>query len=360
MARSPWLAFPLGLAMALIGFAACSSDPATSSTGTSSAGGAGGEGGAPAVAVTVTSTATGPMPEAGVPCKNHSYTNIPTGTCDLLQQNCGPGQTCREVSSNGAWSTYCATALGLKGEGESCYVDDECLAKLHCAAGRCAPVCCTPGNAPCLGGICNLEVAIDQFGTLYKRTCHYAKSCTLLTKDACAAGFGCHVEDNVQGLATCTPPTSPGSTDLEQCKYLNDCPDMADCTKTNTGVGICHYYCDLGLADPQAQPVGLGGCPKGQSCFFGSVNGATFSLGVPGVGLCGPSGAGSSSASSSSASASSSSASSSSASSSSASSSSASSSSASSSTSASSSSSSASSSSSSSTGSGAPADAGPG
>ncbi len=235
----------------------------------------------------------GAEPDAGpLVCKNHSYSTIKLGPCDLLQQDCPAGQTCKETLANGSWTTQCVFSHGLKSEGEKCSYDEECLEKLSCGAGRCAPVCCQTTNAPCLGGLCDLLIQFDNSGKNNKRVCHYAKACTLMTEDACEVGFRCHVEDTKQGLATCII-ASPGKVidDLGECHFLNECGDMSHCQGASGFVpGKCHYYCYLDQSNPFSPGAGLGGCPAGQTCQSGTLDGKPVDLGIPNIGLCAPGG----------------------------------------------------------------------
>lgn len=296
MASPRWLLIPVLFASAAGGFAACS-DGAQTTAGTASgaSSGMGGTGGAGAGGAPGTTASTGTAsPDAGPPaplvCKNHTYSTIKEGPCDLLQQDCPEGRTCKEFQSlNGSWTTHCVTASGLKGEGEKCAADEECLAKLSCAVGRCAPVCCAATNEPCLGGICNLFIQLDGTNTVNKQVCHYAEACTLLVEDACDKGFSCHVEDNKQGLATCIDSSGSPAPDLGDCHFLNDCSDMEHCLGgSKSKVGKCHFYCYLGQPDPLSPGAALGGCPVGQACTAGPVDKLTFSFGLPEIGLCAP------------------------------------------------------------------------
>ena len=292
MAFPRWLLIPVLVTSSAAAFAACSTGEhpttgtasGTSSSGMGGMGGAGGAGGAPG---TTASTGTGTAsPDAGpLVCKNHSYSTIKDGPCDLLQQDCPEGRTCKEFPSvSGGWTTHCFLATGLKGEGQKCAADAECLAKLTCAAGRCTPVCCAATNAPCLGGLCNLLIQLDNTNMSNKRVCHYAKACALLTEDACDQGFGCHVEDSQQGLATCIiKPNGDPVPDLGACKFLNDCNDMEHCVG-----GRCHFYCYLDQPDPLSPGAALGGCPVGQICQASKVDGVPFNFGIPNIGLCAP------------------------------------------------------------------------
>ena len=152
MASPRWLAIPVLVTASAVVIAACSSVAAptsgttSSSASSSSASGSGGAGGADA---TTTATGAGGSTEDAGPltCKLHTYSTIKSGPCDLLAQDCAEGKTCKESQyANGSWSTQCVAANGLKGEGEACTADEECRARLTCAAGRCAPVCCGATN----------------------------------------------------------------------------------------------------------------------------------------------------------------------------------------------------------------------
>ena len=293
MASHGWLVIPALVSLSAAAFAACSdvtTTTATASTTSSSAtGGAGGAGGAPGVTA---SASTGMVEDAGrLTCKSHTYSTIKLGSgeCDLLAQDCAEGETCKEVpGDNAQWTTHCITAYGLKSEGEVCAVDDECRAKLTCAANRCTPVCCKATNAPCLGGICDFHVQFDNSMKANKQVCHYAKACALLTADACEQGYRCYIEDDKQGLATCAQPSAVDAPDLGSCSYLNDCPDMAHCLNgSQNHPGFCHFYCDLTQVDPASPKAGLGGCPAGQTCKP-TVDGVSFIVALPEIGICAP------------------------------------------------------------------------
>ncbi len=292
MASPRWLALSLLVTGSSTLFAACggvktTTTSTTSGTATSSSG-TGGGGGATAAATTGTGGST---PDAGpLTCKLHTYSTIKSGPCDLLAQDCPEGQTCKELKyGNGSWGTQCVAANGLKGEGATCGADEECRAKLTCAVGRCTPVCCGATNEPCLGGICNLFIQLDDTGKVNKQVCHYAKACDLLTEESCEPGFDCHIEDNKQGLATCVQPSGASSVDLGACHYLNDCPDMEQCLGgTPTVTGKCHFYCYLDQADPTSPAAALGGCPTGQTCHDKKVDAYPFDFGLPNIGLCAP------------------------------------------------------------------------
>jgi hypothetical protein len=272
-----WLGLCFAIAVTAAAFSSCGHSVA-GTTGTGGAvmgtGGIGGSGGA------TSSTSSSGMPEAGpIPCTS-VYSTIPKGTCDLLQQDCPAGETCEPTQVGSGYSTICVGSTGLKTAGETCYSPGDCDAQLFCISGKCTSVCCHGSGEPCDGVLCSLSVT---YGNDFMYVCHYAVMCELLTANACPAGFGCHVEDSSEGLATCVQPSGANSPELGSCKYLNDCGDNQQCFAP-TGTGTCHYYCYLGGSS--AQP-GLGGCPTGEACLA-FYNGASTSEGVSGVGLCYP------------------------------------------------------------------------
>ena len=255
-----------------------------STTSDTGEGGAAGAGGATTTTTstttttTTTTTSTGTGGAAPITCAQ-KYTSIVGGPCDLLQQDCGPGETCRPWSTaNGGWTTKCLVNSGLKSRGATCHGDAECEAHLFCTgtqkvAGQCAPVCCPANDEPCGGGKCNLSVSLGGNDFLYQ--CTYLTACTLLTKDACAAGEDCHLQDAKQGYAACVAPSGANVPEGGACQYINDCGDMQLCAQ-----GLCRYNCYLGAAG-QGVAAGLGGCPVGETCVESQT-------GIDGVGVCNP------------------------------------------------------------------------
>ncbi|HSN99604.1 MAG TPA: hypothetical protein VLS89_15020 [Candidatus Nanopelagicales bacterium] len=266
---STWIALLCAGALA-----ACSSDVAstsettTTTTTTTGPGGGGGAGGAGGGGNT-TSSGGGQGPIA---CSG-SHSTVPEGQCDLLQQDCPPGQTCEPSEFNGNWSTRCRTSNGLKGAGVPCFGATECAAGLFCVdvSGVCSPICCPDNGDPCGGGQCIVE---SGYGPYFTMMCAFDPACDLFQPDACEGGRQCHVTDGVQGLATCVAPSSQPAGEGEACSYLNDCGDMQHCEGN-----LCRYYCLLDAA-PGTAP-GLGGCPGGQAC-------AERDYGIQGVGICQP------------------------------------------------------------------------
>ena len=270
---------------ALAAAAACTSSDTTNATGTSGGTTSTTTGGTTTTSSTSTSPSSGTGGSAPIVCDG-SYTNVPKGECDLLNQDCGPGMTCWPAQVSGAWTTKCQAAPGLKGAGSLCTANSECEAGLFCIGPQdmrqCIPACCRTTDEPCGGGQCNLEVSFDNSTFLYM--CTYAQQCTLLTMDACPAGTECHVEDPQQGLASCSPPSDQQVDEGGPCEFINDCKDMQNCTTETPGdggapAGVCRYYCYVSAGGTGVP--GLGGCPAGQSCL-------AVDLGIPDIGLCRP------------------------------------------------------------------------
>lgn len=269
--RYGWLALFPALGAALTLPSACGSDDSA----------AGGSGGGATTTTTSTDTGTGGATTttaaggggaAPVTCDGKPYSTVPKGDCDLLAQDCPPGEGCVPTGLGTEWTTSCKTSSGLKGPTKPCNSANECQAGLFCVFGQCAPVCCPDSNEPCGGGTCNVESA---FGDYTVFVCSYLITCELLTQDACAPGSECHIMDAMQGLATCVPPSGANKQEGEACQYLNDCGDMQLCYE-----GICRYNCYI---DAMGQGVpGLGGCPVNENCLF------PVSFGIDNVGVCLP------------------------------------------------------------------------
>ena len=244
---------------------------ATSATSTSSSASSGG-------GTTSSSVTTGTGGGGPIVCPDE-YTNIPPGECDLLQQDCDVGMTCRPVQTEvNVWSTRCVAGGGLKGPASHCTSNNECEAGLFCIGPQqpqdlrqCIPVCCESTDEPCGSGTCNLNVSYDDQGT-FVMMCSYSPECTLLTADACPTGGECHIQE--LGLAACVPPSAQQVDEGGPCMFVNDCKDMQFCSPGD----VCRYHC---FTAGSAQPPGLGGCPDGQQC-----DDADF--GFPDIGLCQP------------------------------------------------------------------------
>ncbi len=228
-------------------------------TGAATSTGGGGAGGATTSSTsssTTTTTITAPLtcPDAiTIPA-------ITNGECDLLQQNCLPGETCQPTDDG--QSTFCYKGGGLKGPGKPCIGAggvQECQAGLFCIgpanASFCTRPCCPTDDQPCGGGDCNGEV---DFGNIVVYMCSYSEQCTLFETGQCKNGQKCQFVYSVQGLAVCTLPSDNDQPDGGPCTHVNECGENSLCY-ANT----CHYNCKIGGSGAP----GLGGCPVGQTCF---------------------------------------------------------------------------------------------
>jgi hypothetical protein len=282
-----WLFGALVSASAVgLGVAACGDSEGTTSTtegnggdstSTQNTGGSGGMGSTSTMNTTSTmSTSTGPLT-----CTSE-YTNIPAegSECDLLQQNCGPNQTCDVVGdAEGNITLGCLPANGVKGVGQDC-AQGECQPGLMCI-GQCTPVCCKDTNEPCGAGVCNVTVTLsDPEGNPTEFTyvvCAYDPACTIFDPTSCPDGQDCHLSAE-PGLATCSPPSNMPVDEGEPCMYVNDCADSQICITVAEPDYFCRWLCTTG----SPEEPGLGGCPDGQSCQ------PYPDAGFPNMGICLP------------------------------------------------------------------------
>lgn len=215
-------------------------------------------------------------------------TNVPTGECDLILQDCPVAtDTCAIVGGANGPTTGCITLNGLKGMGESCASENDCKAHLTCVGSVCTPFCCAGGDALCMGGTCDLNVTLIGMNNMPEqcgaedctfRVCSFAATCNLFDPNACAADENCYFKS--AGLATCaTPAGGPGNEvpDGGMCAASNACGESTVCISEDMTNYFCHYLCQGGSS---AAP-GLGGCPNGQSCDLNS-----FDTGFANVGVC--------------------------------------------------------------------------
>ncbi len=184
---------------------------------------------------------------------------ITTGECDLLQQNCPPGETCQPTDDG--TSTICFKGGGLKGPGKPCIGGmnvQECQAGLFCigpASGAfCTRPCCPADDQPCGGGHCDVSV---DFGNVTVLMCTYSETCQLFKADQCKNGQQCQLLYPNLGLAVCTLPSDNQQPDGGPCGYVNECGESSICYGST-----CHYNCLIGGSGAP----GEGGCPVGQSC----------------------------------------------------------------------------------------------
>lgn len=260
-----------------------------SSTGAGSTGGDTSTGAGNVGGNTTTSGGGGQGTGGGMACTE--MTNIPTGECDIVLQNCPvPTDTCTVVNGDMSGMTFmpttgCVTYNGLKGVGESCMQDNDCQAHLTCIGATCTPFCCSGDDSACMGGACDLNISlVDQDNnpamcgaeTCTFTVCSYAATCNLFDPTACPPTENCYFKS--AGLATCATPAPPGEQpDGAPCAASNACGESTLCISSDGTNYFCHYLCQVGS---NAAP-GLGGCPNGQLC---DTNG--FDTGFANVGYC--------------------------------------------------------------------------
>lgn len=254
-------------------------------TGGDTSTGAGNTGGS------TTTVGGGGQGTGGGPTCTEPGTNIPTGECDLVLQNCPvPTDTCTVVNGDMSGMTFmpttgCVTYNGLKGVGESCMQENDCQAHLNCVGNTCSPYCCPGADAACMGGTCDLNINLvdnNNNPTMCGAepctftACSYSASCNLFDPNACPPTENCYFKS--AGLATCATPAPPGEQpDGAPCSASNACGESTLCISSDGTNYFCHYLCQVGS---NAAPS-LGGCPAGQLC---DTNG--FDTGFANVGYC--------------------------------------------------------------------------
>ncbi|MBL9026428.1 MAG: hypothetical protein JNL21_29800 [Myxococcales bacterium] len=236
---------------------------------------------------TSSSTSSGSTSSGPIECSD-MVTTI-TGECDLLQQDCGPGETClvAQDPNDPANSVSACAPAGLVGLGQPCEPGD-CQEGMLCV-GTCTYVCCPEGatmgaNEPCGLGQCSLNVSFKGTDdSVY--VCTYDEVCNFFDPNTCPTGKDCHFAGN--GLANCSVPSPGDYMDGEMCEgFANDCPDSAICIDADGPMMgddtlYCRYFCDPNLS---GQPAGLGGCPAGQTCDT-----SVYDFGFPAdLGFCHP------------------------------------------------------------------------
>lgn len=243
------------------------STSATSSTATGTATGT-----ATNTATATSSTGSGMMP---IECKQ-TYTSVPKGDCDLLQQDCPAGKVCVVADMGGKPVSNCVDDLGgLKDKGAPCSTNSECKGGMICVDSLCSPVCCPGTNEPCGGGTCDVNLSFDNNPAVYAMACSYLPICTLFAGD-CKGGTECHISDAGACLAVCDAPAASHVDEGGKCKYRNDCGESQFCNNNQPDDGVCRFFCDTTM--PNAAE-GKGGCPMGRTCKPAGGTGCT-NLGI--------------------------------------------------------------------------------
>ncbi len=222
---------------------------------------------------TSTGSSTGTTPTTG--CVGDCGRDLPAIDCDLLAQDCPPGNKC---SSNGD-VTFCAPLDPSPGvPGDACTITakgvDSCAAGSFCWVDKvCHAICspdadpsCPPGQACINGdGLAQLCVA----------------SCNPLIQD-CPEGQECVIPSS--NLPVCAPDISgAGGEPGDVCEFTNGCDPGNQCDQTDSvpacaGSSCCAPFCDASL------PVTT--CPMGQTCLIFYAAG-TAPAGLENLGTCG-------------------------------------------------------------------------
>jgi hypothetical protein len=272
MRVASWLA--AGTAVAAIVAACGNDDGKTSSTSDNTVGPTSTSAGA----MTGSTSSTGGGGAAPIPCNTPVFDGMP-GPCDLLQQDCPPGQQCDVVGN----TTGCVTASnGLIVKGGDCSQDNECSAGLRCVDCKCTPYCCVDNDLPCEGGLC--DISLDFGNGTHAYTCSFKESCTLFEMTCGQTPCGitkCHAVDFMNGLAVCDLP-APGmeKAEGEGCMYRNECGESAHCNTTEQPA-VCRDLCDL--TNWMSLTPSTGGCVAMRTCQM--ISGGD---GFPNVGICLP------------------------------------------------------------------------
>lgn len=211
-------------------------------------------------------------------------TNLVTGECDLVQQNCGTGKECVVVQADGGFVTSCQpNGTGSLPEGTVCTqnANNPCVPGLECIDGRCAKHCCLGNDSECgkspvegYAGRCDLTVAPNGNQSAAYAICTYSSACQPFGVQACTSDSTCLIQDS-SGTAKCTqyPTADGGLPENAKCQYANDCADGLYCL-TKGDAGACTWVCyvppgpyDGGIA---TLGQGQGGCKTPETCH--SVN----------------------------------------------------------------------------------------
>ena len=224
---------------------------------------------------TVSSASSGKLP---LVC-NETYTTVPKGDCDLLQQDCPVGKVCGVVPEGDSLVSNCIEDLGgLTEIAGACASNSECKGGMQCVNKVCSPVCCPGSNEPCAGGACDVSLTYENKPGTYSFACSYAASCELFA-GTCKDGAECHLSDASACLAVCDEPASSHVAEGQACIYRNDCGESQLCNKNPPDKGTCRNFCDL--MKLSAEP-GKGGCLPIHTCT--TVSGT----GCENLGLCLP------------------------------------------------------------------------
>jgi hypothetical protein len=182
--------------------------------------------------------------------------------CDVLKQDCPPGQWCDIVQGK---TTCVGDAGGVKCKGDPCTADGECQAGLKCINNRCSPFCCSATDEPCDAGLCLLE--FDYGSSITARFCAYPPQCELLQDNCPEMGLNCYPLKLPEAFAGCFPQAIPAVDEGEPCMFLNDCGESSFCYEDPNDpndMSMCRQLCDE--TNWMTQMVPTGGCPPSRTC----------------------------------------------------------------------------------------------
>ena len=235
---------------------------------------------------------TSPPPTDAATAKESGNCTKVKGPCDLVLQDCQPGQECVVTRPAGGSFTTTCRAVGASQQlpiGRACCpgATNPCLPGLTCVGddcvdgsaptARCAPACCPGDDTSCgksdpegIAGAC--DITLFSNSEELHNTCTYKERCKPLRLEPCKPGQACIVEDKV-GTSSCV--SSNGLPEGAPCGFLNDCADGMMCFGPADGGAKCRLLC---LTPNAATPFdagaleggpGRGGCPAGETCNIG-------------------------------------------------------------------------------------------
>jgi len=188
----------------------------------------------------------------------------PTGTCDLLAQDCPMGETCLYALPDAMATepaTVCAPIVGAGAEeGGACCALNSCDTGLVCVGavetmpgsgmcssmGRCTRYCCG-SSADCSPG----ETCAGFGGGFMGGRCDTIDGCDLVQQTGCESMAGTSCYPGMGATTQCVPPTDVMAAEGATCMFTNDCvPGTACFTVTPGGGGMarsaCLRFCDIG------------------------------------------------------------------------------------------------------------------
>lgn len=226
--------------------------------------------------------------DAGVDAPSTRMCRSRRGSCDLLRQDCPPGEACYfALPSEGATEpqTVCAPIVGAGAEeGQPCCALNSCDRGLVCAdavrmgdtcttMGRCVRYCCGSSSDCSPGEVCN------PFGSDFAGgQCSTIDGCDLIEQTGCEGRPETACYPSMGASTQCISPTMARAEEGSTCTYTNDCVPGTACFTVSAGGSmrsICLRFCHL--AD------GAADCPNSMGMTCRAAGGLPS-----GVGICPP------------------------------------------------------------------------